>query len=111
MDPPDRPTKHHGQPVILLSAFDGIGCAKLALDQAMARTDCWLMAYIAWEIDEDCCRLTANAHGAQHRGDFTMHRQSSCLALDRHAQTTHGSQKDLAEREQKASSSRSMPSG
>jgi hypothetical protein len=71
VDPPDRPTKHKGQPVILLSAFDGIGCAKLALDQAMARTDCWLMAYIAWEIDEDCCRLTTNAHGAQHRGDFT----------------------------------------
>ena len=37
----------------------------------MTQTDCWLMAYIAWEIEADCCRLTTNAHGAQHRGDFT----------------------------------------
>ena len=58
MDPPDRPTKHNGQPVILLSAFDGIGCAKLALDQAMARTDCFDAELVALQREVDPRQVT-----------------------------------------------------
>ena len=56
--------------MILLSVFDGIGCAKMALDIITARTNYELLGYLAWEIDQDCVELTTRAHGAVHPGDF-----------------------------------------
>lgn len=70
MDPPDRSTPQTGTPVILLSVFDGIGCSKLALDMVLDHTQCYLLGYLAWEIDQDCINLTSQAHQVHHRGDF-----------------------------------------
>eukprot|EP00435_Cladocopium_sp_Y103_P059759 s29_g21.t1 len=79
VDPPDRSTTPNGRPLILLSAFDGIGCAKLALDAVIAKTQYHLLAYIAWEIDGDCVHLTTIAHGADHRGDITLDTSDSLV--------------------------------
>ena len=51
-----------GQPVILLSIFDGIGCAKLALDIVAEQTKCYTLGYLAWGIDQDCIDLTSRTN-------------------------------------------------
>eukprot|EP00438_Fugacium_kawagutii_P022680 Skav224904 [mRNA] locus=scaffold1112:436912:441234:- [translate_table: standard] len=66
-DPPDR----HRSPtdLILLSVFDGIGCARVALDQLKDKLPLKIH-YFAWEIDEQCTELTSRHFDVHHRGDF-----------------------------------------
>ena len=53
--------------VILLSCFDGIGTAALALDGLVDSVD----LYIAWEIDDDCVAVLREKHPtAMSRGNF-----------------------------------------
>ena len=53
--------------VILLSCFDGIGTAALALDGLVESVD----LYIAWEVDDDCKTVLKERHPtAMNRGDF-----------------------------------------
>jgi hypothetical protein len=48
--------------VILLSIFDGIGCAKLVLDIVAEQTKCYTLGYLAWGIDQDCIDLTSRTN-------------------------------------------------
>eukprot|EP00438_Fugacium_kawagutii_P030337 Skav223220 [mRNA] locus=scaffold2231:82321:89075:+ [translate_table: standard] len=53
--------------VILLSVFDGIGTAALALKQLIGAP----AAFFAWEIDPECILVTKARHpDVRHRGDF-----------------------------------------
>ena len=53
--------------VILLSCFDGIGTAALALDGLVESID----LYIAWEVDDECNAVLKERHPtAVNRGDF-----------------------------------------
>ena len=53
--------------VRLLSFFDGIGSAALALESLGMQ----LKTFLAWEVDEECNHLTKHHFPkVQHRGDF-----------------------------------------
>ena len=53
--------------VVLLSFFDGIGTAALALQQLQVG----VLLFLAWEIDATCCEVTTRHFPhVQHMGDF-----------------------------------------
>lgn len=55
--------------LILLSVFDGIGCAMLAIDQLKEQFDL-TVHFFAWETDQECIDVTARRFNVRHRGDF-----------------------------------------
>ena len=58
----------HGQQVIVLSVFDGIGTGILAIHQLVGEP----RLAIAWEIDPSAIQITSHhLPFVKHRGDFT----------------------------------------
>ena len=54
-----------------MSAFDGIGCARIAAE-SLAPHLAAPLAYIAWEIEAGCQNLTSRVYEVTHRGDITQ---------------------------------------
>lgn len=63
---PDRgdPTRPKVE-LILLSVFDGIGCAMLALEQLQEQFDL-TVHFFAWETDQECIDVTTRRFQVRH---------------------------------------------
>eukprot|EP00438_Fugacium_kawagutii_P009049 Skav202984 [mRNA] locus=scaffold2274:623731:625850:- [translate_table: standard] len=68
-NPPDRKLNTSKDDIILLSVFDGIGCARVALE-GLRNKFSGTIHYFSWEIDKECCDLTSQHWEVHRRGAF-----------------------------------------
>eukprot|EP00438_Fugacium_kawagutii_P014457 Skav223504 [mRNA] locus=scaffold1160:147994:152414:- [translate_table: standard] len=67
--PPEQIPRPAAKKWILLSFFDGIGAARVAMEPILKRHDLEIH-YIAWEYDQVCCNITKKHYPEViHRGD------------------------------------------
>ena len=68
--PPDRGGAE-SFPWMLLSVFDGLGCARAAAGTLEPKLDPPTI-YISWETDPECQKFLADTYAPHQRGDFTQ---------------------------------------